>query len=125
MLSGNTSAPVELDRRPASREDNALLQIEILSSGGAEAIPVHRNCISVVIDDIDQGVAVTANSVAARPFNIGRELSRRVHESNVIASSRNADHRETRDDHHHGNRDYQLNSAESARVAECRSFHNL
>jgi hypothetical protein len=125
LLAGNPTAPVELDRRLAGREDNALLQIEILSSGGAETIPVHRNGIGVVIENIDHGVTVPPHGVAARSFNIGRELSRRVHEPHVIAGPRNADHRETRDDHHHGNRDYQLDSAESARGAECRSFHNL
>lgn len=63
--------------------------------------------------------------IAARAFNIGGELSRRVHEPNVIAGPCDSDHRETCDDRHHGNRDYQLYSAESARVAEGRSFHNL
>ncbi len=107
----DTTAPVERDSFYSSKE-NTLLEIEIPGADIPEAVPIQGDGVGVVIENCNRGCvggrSMSADGVCTRFFYIGCELSRRVYKPNVIAGPRDADHRETRDDHHQGNRDYQL-----------------
>ncbi len=116
LLSWDATAPIERNRFYASRENHAGFQIEAARADLPEAVPVHRDRITVVVRGFDGCSGVAPHRIGASPLNVRRKLARGIHQADVLTSATDADHGKTSDDRHNRDRDDQLNCRESACV---------
>ncbi len=69
------------------------------------SVEVHDYSECSLTDCLNGRRVVTTNRVRARPFNIARKLSRRIHQADMLACATDTNDGETSDDHGNGDRD--------------------
>lgn len=88
LLCINPASPIKSDRCAGQHgKSNTRLKIKTLRSRITEPVPIHIYGIGVVIYDRDERVAMTTHGICASALNVRRELTRGIHEADVVTGA--------------------------------------
>jgi hypothetical protein len=124
----NATAPIKSYPFDTSRKSDSRLKSKSFYVTGVNrtvSVEVHDHPEAGFTDGLHRGRVVSANGVGTRSFNVTGKLSRRIHEAHVIACASDTNDCEASYDHGDGNRDQQLNHAETIGVSGRLCSHNF